>query len=51
MKKGDDAYYYHTNHLGSIIAMTNSNNEFSGQISYDAYGSPSHSDDIFDIGL
>lgn len=41
MKRGDDAYYYHTNHLGSTMVMTNYKGEFIESVMYDVYGIPS----------
>jgi len=38
MRKGDDIYYYHTNQLGSIIAITNSNYKLEESVLYDIYG-------------
>jgi RHS repeat-associated protein len=40
MKKGDDTYYYHTNHLGSTIALSTADGKIKESISYDIYGSP-----------
>lgn len=40
MKRGDDAYYYHTNHLGSTIVLSKSNGDVFESISYDIYGKP-----------
>lgn len=44
MKRGDDAYYYHTNHLGSTIALTNTNGSVEEEVNYNVYGTPSFSD-------
>lgn len=40
MKRGDDEYYYHTNHLGSTMALTNGEGCIIETISYDVYGHP-----------
>lgn len=44
MIKDNAAYYYHTNHLGSIMAITDSNGLVVERINYDAYGLPSFYD-------
>lgn len=41
MKKGDDKYYYHTNHLASVMALSSNNGTIKEQISYDVFGMPS----------
>lgn len=40
MKKGDDAYYYHTNNIGSTLVLSNENGNVEEYVLYDAYGSP-----------
>ena len=40
MKKGSDVYYYHTNHLGSVMALTDGEGTLIERIAYDAYGEP-----------
>lgn len=40
MKKGHDTYYYHTNHLGSTLALTTMDKLIATRIEYDAYGYP-----------
>lgn len=44
MEKGDDVYYYHTNHLGSVMNITNANGGCFENIDYDAFGIPSITD-------
>jgi RHS repeat-associated protein len=41
MKRGDDVYYYHANHLGSTMAVSIIDGSISERIEYDAYGTPS----------
>ena len=45
MKRGDDVYYYHTNHLGSPMVLTNLKGLIKENMEYDVYGVPSFSDD------
>lgn len=40
MKKADAVYYYHTNHLGSTLALTSADGSLIEQVEYDAYGQP-----------
>lgn len=40
MSKGSDVYYYHTNHLGSTVAITGSDCKLIERVDYDAYGTP-----------
>ncbi len=40
MKKQDTSYYYHSNHLGSIISLSETNGKMLEYIDYDVYGSP-----------
>jgi RHS repeat-associated protein len=44
MKRGDDAYYYHVNHLCSTIALTNANGSIIERVSYDSFGMPTFYD-------
>lgn len=44
MRKTDNTYYYHTNHLGSTMALTDSQGELIEQVDYDAYGQPTFYD-------
>lgn len=38
---GDFTYYYHTNHLGSVMAISGKDGNIEEQIEYDVYGKPS----------
>ncbi len=38
MKKGGDTYYYHTNHLGSTMAITKPDGEIVERVEYDVFG-------------
>jgi len=40
MKRESDVYYYHTNHLSSTMAITDTNGNLSEQIDYYPYGTP-----------
>ena len=40
MKREENVYYYHTNHLGSAITLTTSKGNIIESIEYDAYGMP-----------
>ncbi len=40
MKREDDVYYYHTNHLGSVMTLSNSQGVIKERIEYDVYGTP-----------
>ena len=40
MKRGEDEYYYHSNHLGSIVALSNSDGMLVERVDYDVYGKP-----------
>lgn len=40
MKRGKNAYYYHTNQLGSTMALTDKDGNVAERIAYDAYGKP-----------
>lgn len=44
MKRGDDAYYYHTNHIGSTISISETKGTIIEKMEYNAYGSPSFID-------
>lgn len=44
MKKGDDTYYYHTNHLGSTMVLTQKEGKLQERVEYDVYGLPSFFD-------
>ena len=40
MKRVDDMYYYHTNHLGSTIALSGVDGSLLERVDYDVYGLP-----------
>ncbi|MBR6601068.1 MAG: hypothetical protein IKK87_04385 [Bacteroidaceae bacterium] len=40
MKRGDETYYYHTNHLGSTMAMSQQEGRLQERVEYDVYGMP-----------
>lgn len=44
MKRENDKYYYHSNHLGSPMVLTNTNGEQKELVCYDAYGMPTFID-------
>lgn len=44
MKRGSNTYYYHKNHLGSVVALTNANGSLVERYEYDPYGQPSFFD-------
>ena len=44
MKRGADVYYYHTNHLGSTVAITENDGKVQERVEYDVYGAPSFFD-------
>lgn len=44
MKRGNNTYYYHANHLGSVMALTDSEGHIAERIEYDAFGTPSFFD-------
>ncbi|MGB2698349.1 MAG: RHS repeat-associated core domain-containing protein [Candidatus Zixiibacteriota bacterium] len=46
MDRTDTTYYYHTNSLGSIIALTNTSGKVVERYSYDAYGEVSIMDSV-----
>lgn len=41
IKIGDDAYYYHTNHLGSVMGLSNTVGQIVETVEFSAYGYPS----------
>ena len=40
IKRGEDTYYYHTNHLGSIITISNLEGGIVERMNYNAFGLP-----------
>ena len=44
MRRGDSVWYYHTNHLGSVMAISNASGSMVERMEYDAYGMPSFFD-------
>lgn len=44
MAKRSDTYYYHTNHLGSTMALSDGNGAIIERVNYDAYGVPTFYD-------
>ena len=44
MKRSSSVYYYHTNHLGSTMALSDANGAIVERVDYDAYGQPTFSD-------
>ena len=44
MKRGAEDYYYHTNHLGSTMALSDKAGTAVERVEYDAYGMPSFYD-------
>ena len=44
MKRDDEVYYYHTNHLGSTMALSQNEGKIQERIEYDVYGMPSFFD-------
>ena len=44
MQRGGDSYYYHKNHLCSVVALTNANGNLVERYEYDPYGHPSFFD-------
>ena len=44
MKRGSNIYYYHANHLGSVMALTDSEGNIAECIDYDAFGMPTFYD-------
>jgi len=45
MQREDQTYYYHTNKLGSIVALTDASGDVVERYAYDAYGSTSIMDE------
>ncbi len=44
MSRKGEAYYYHTNHLGSTMALTNAEGKVAERVDYDVYGTPTFID-------
>lgn len=44
MTKNDNTYYYHTNHLGSVMALSDNSGKLIERVDYDAYGQPAFFD-------
>lgn len=44
MTKGSAVYYYHTNHLGSTMALSNADGAIIERVDYNAYGQPAFFD-------
>lgn len=44
MKRGSSVYYYHTNHLGSTMALSDAAGAIIERVDYDAYGQPTFFD-------
>lgn len=44
MSRKDEAYYYHTNHLGSTMGLTNKEGKIVEKVEYDVYGMPTFLD-------
>ena len=44
MKRGPSVYYYHTNHLGSTMALSDAAGAIVERVDYDAYGQPTFFD-------
>lgn len=44
MQRGGNTYYYHKNHLGSVVALTDGNGNLVERYEYDPYGQPSFFD-------
>lgn len=40
MQRGSNTYYYHKNHLGSVVALTNATGSVVERYEYDPYGQP-----------
>ena len=45
MKRGSSVYYYHTNHLGSTMTLSDADGAIVERVDYDAYGLPTFFDD------
>ena len=44
MQRGSNTYYYHKNHLGSVVALTDGSGNLVERYEYDPYGQPSFFD-------
>lgn len=44
MNRGSNTYYYHTNHLGSTMALSSATGSVAERLEYDAYGVPTFYD-------
>lgn len=44
MVRGEKVYYYHANHLGSTLALTDSEGKVIERVAYDVYGTPTFTD-------
>lgn len=44
MSRKDEAFYYHTNHLGSTMGLTNKEGKIVEKVEYDVYGMPTFLD-------
>lgn len=44
MSRGGETYYYHTNHLGSTLALSDKDGKTVERVAYDVYGTPSFAD-------
>ena len=44
LKKGDEIFYYHKNHIGSVMVLSDNKGTISERIEYDIYGKPSFFD-------
>ena len=44
MKRNDEVYYYHTNHLGSTMALSDKEGKVVEKVEYDVYGMPTFLD-------
>ncbi len=44
MSRGNETYYYHTNHLGSTMALTDAKGKTAERVDYDVYGMPTFMD-------
>ena len=49
MKRGDDKFYYHNNHIESTMLLTNDDGIISERIAYDSYGLPTITDVIGNV--
>lgn len=46
MSRNGSTYYYHTNHLGSVMALSDNSGKLVERVDYDAYGQPAFFDAI-----